>query len=86
MIITQVKVVPYQGSNDNLVAIVNLVIDKTFRLGGIQVYRKTKGGFGVSYPCHYRQSKEDHVYNPITPEVSKYFENTIIKAVEDYDV
>jgi DNA-binding cell septation regulator SpoVG len=82
MKIKKVEIIPIRP-HEGLIAFASVILEEGFYLGSIGVHRKLDGGFRITFPTRKVGETNLCIYHPLTPEISKTFEQAIcLKAAE----
>tara|TARA_B110000483_G_scaffold226847_1_gene288010 strand:- start:833 stop:1123 length:291 start_codon:yes stop_codon:yes gene_type:complete len=87
LLITQVQVFPIKEPQGKLKAFARISLNDALQLTGLRIYEGTHGLF-VSYPNDASYKGEDYkqVYYPVTSELRKHIEETVLTEYENESV
>lgn len=79
--ITNVSIYPIQNSENNLRAIVRIVLNDCLQLTNIRIYTGAASGLFVSYPIEFTQKGEEfrQIFYPTKKELRILIEDTILE-------
>lgn len=84
-IITEITITPVKPNN-GLIAIASCIMDGKYRLNGIGIFTRMKGGYRITYPTKKISNGSVTLHYPINKECGATIEDAIIgKYEEDFE-
>ncbi|MDF2378726.1 MAG: hypothetical protein P1V18_00690 [Candidatus Gracilibacteria bacterium] len=82
MKISEIAVVPIREKIDGHCAMVSFLLDKTFFMGSIALYRRPDGSFRLVFPTKKIGNTHLNIYHPITKQATQKIEAAVFPYAE----
>ena len=80
--ISEIKIASVQSQN-GLVGLASLVLDKAFFLGSIGIFTLPSGGYRLTYPIRKNSQKNLNYFFPINKKIAEQVEHAVMKKFEE---
>ena len=83
MQISEIKIVPIEGSTNGLVGFASFVFENAFYLGSIGIFTRPNGGYRLTYPMRKNTTDRLNFFYPINKEIADQIEQEVISKFKE---